>query len=247
MKLKVLGSSSSGNCYLIEATKNERLILDAGVNFKDVQKELEFNFKGINGVLITHEHMDHLKYAANFAVNGINIYASEGTLKKLNLVGHRFNIIKALQQFQIGNFIILPFDIQHDAAEPLGFLIQYIPTGEKLLYATDTYYIKYKFNKLNYLLIECNYIKEIAKKNSENGTINRTRYNRLLESHFSLDNVLKFLKSNDLRNTKNIILCHLSNDNSNQEIIKSEVYKQTGIQTVIAKPGLDLELKLYPF
>ena len=68
MRLKVLGSSSAGNCYLIEANK-DKLILDAGINFKEVQKELRFNFEGIQGVLITHEHMDHLKYAPNFALN----------------------------------------------------------------------------------------------------------------------------------------------------------------------------------
>ena len=81
MKLKVLGSSSSGNCYLIEANEKEKLILDAGVNFKNVQKELNFNFSGINGVLITHEHMDHLKYATNFALYGMDIYASAGTFE----------------------------------------------------------------------------------------------------------------------------------------------------------------------
>lgn len=246
MNLKVLGSSSSGNCYLIEVN-NEKLILDAGVNFKIVQKELNFNFNGIEGVLITHEHMDHLKYASNFALYGINIYASAGTFKKLNLVGHRFKVIKALQQFEIGNFIILPFDIQHDAAEPLGFLIQYKPTGEKLIYATDTYYIKYKFNKLNYLLLECNYNKRIAKENAKNGVINKTRYSRLLESHFSLENVIKFLKSNDLSYAKNIVLCHLSDTNSNQDIMLNEVYAATKIKTTVAKPGLNLELKLYPF
>ena len=246
MNLKVLGSSSSGNCYLIEVN-NEKLILDAGVNFKIVQKELNFNFNGIEGVLITHEHMDHLKYASNFALYGINIYASAGTFKKLNLIGHRFKVIKALQQFEIGNFIILPFDIQHDAAEPLGFLIQYKPTGEKLIYATDTYYIKYKFNKLNYLLLECNYNKKIAKENAKNGVINKTRYSRLLESHFSLENVIKFLKSNDLSYAKNIVLCHLSDTNSNQDIMLNEVYAATKIKTTVAKPGLNLELKLYPF
>lgn len=246
MKLKVLGSSSSGNCYLIEAN-GEKLILDAGVNFKKVQKELNYNFDGINGVLITHEHMDHLKYATNFALYGIDIYSSAGTFKKLNLSGHRFKIIESLKQFKIGNFIILPFDIQHDAIEPLGYLIQYIPTGEKLLYATDTYYIKYRFKNLNYLLLECNYNTEIAKENVKNGIINKTRYTRLLESHFSLENVLKFLASNDLKCTKNIILCHLSNDNSNQEIMQNKVYAQTGISTVVAEPGLTVELKLYPF
>lgn len=246
MNLKVLGSSSSGNCYLIEVN-NEKLILDAGVNFKIVQKELNFNFNGIEGVLITHEHMDHLKYASNFALYGINIYASAGTFKKQNLIGHRFKIIKALQQFEVGNFIILPFDTQHDAAEPLGFLIQYKLTGEKLIYATDTYYIKYKFNKLNYLLLECNYNKRIAKENAKNGVINKTRYSRLLESHFSLENVIKFLKSNDLSYAKNIVLCHLSDTNSNQDIMLNEVYAATKIKTTVAKPGLNLELKLYPF
>lgn len=235
MNLKVLGSSSSGNCYLIEVN-NEKLILDAGVNFKIVQKELNFNFNGIEGVLITHEHMDHLKYATNFALYGIDIYASAGTFQKQNLVGHRFKVIKALKQFEVGNFVILPFDTQHDAAEPLGFLIQHKITGEKLLYATDTYYIKYKFNKLNYLLLECNYNKEIAKENAENGVINKTRYTRLLESHFSLDNVIKFLKSNDLSYVKNIILCHLSDTNSNQDIMQSKVYEETNINTTIARP-----------
>jgi len=128
-----------------------------------------------------------------------------------------------------------------------GFLIQYNPTGEKLLYATDTYYIKYKFNKLNYLLIECNYNKEVAKENADNKVINKTRYTRLLESHFSLENVLKFLQANDLTYTKNIILCHLSDTNSNQNIMQSKVYEQTKIKTDIASPGLNLELKLYPF
>ena len=88
---------------------------------------------------------------------------------------------------------------------------------------------------------------EIAKENARNGVINKTRYTRLLESHFSLDNVLKFLASNDLRYVKNIILCHLSDTNSNQMIMQNRVYEQTKIKTTIARPGLDLELKLYPF
>ena len=191
--------------------------------------------------------MDHLKYATDFALNGIDIYSSAGTFNKLKLKGHRFKVIKALQQFNVGNYTILPFDTQHDATEPLGFLIQYNPTRERLLYATDTYYIKYKFNKLNYLLIECNYNKEQAKDNEISGVINRTRYTRLLESHMSLENLLKFLQANDLRLVKNIILCHLSNDNANENIMKDRVFEQTNITTDIARPRLMLDLKLYPF
>lgn len=95
------------------------MVLDAGVNFKEVQKALNFDFKNVLGVLITHEHMDHSRYLTNFALNGVNIYASAGTFEKLNLCGHRFKKIKALEQISIGNFTILPFDVQHDANEPL--------------------------------------------------------------------------------------------------------------------------------
>jgi len=116
-----------------------------------------------------------------------------------------------------------------------------------LLYATDTYYIKYKFNKLNYLLVECNYNFDIAKFNAGNGIINKTRYSRLLESHMSLENLLKFLQANDLSYAKNIILCHLSDTNSNQNIMQNVIYEATEIPTTIAEPGLSLELKLYPF
>jgi phosphoribosyl 1,2-cyclic phosphodiesterase len=68
LKLTVLGSSSKGNCYLLEY-KNKVLILDAGVKFKEVQKALNFKLDKVVGVLVTHEHMDHLKYAADFAAN----------------------------------------------------------------------------------------------------------------------------------------------------------------------------------
>lgn len=80
-----------------------------------------------------------------------------------------------------------------------------------------------------------------------NGTINKTRYSRLLESHMSLENLLKFLQANDLSNVKNIVLCHLSDTNSDEKVMKNKVYELTKIETTIAAPGLDLELKLYPF
>ncbi len=168
-------------------------------------------------------------------------------MNAVNLKGYRYKVIKALQQFEIGNFIILPFNTQHDAAEPLGFLIQHKITREKLLYATDTYYIKYNFKEVNYMLVECNYIHEIARKNMHDEIINKTRYSRLLESHMSLENLLEFLKSNDLRHVQKIILCHLSDTNSNAETMKNKVFKMTGIETIIADKGINIELNKFPF
>ena len=120
-------------------------------------------------------------------------------------------------------------------------------TKEKLLYATDTYYIKYKFKKLNYLLIECNYISEIVKENMRNNTINKSRYTRLLESHLSLENLINFLKANDLSNTKKIVICHLSDQNSNEQQMLESIYNVTRIETIAARPNMNIKLELYPF
>ena len=128
-----------------------------------------------------------------------------------------------------------------------GFLIQNNETKEKLLYATDTYYIKYKFKKLNYLLIECNYISEIVKENMRNNTINKSRYTRLLESHLSLENLINFLKANDLSNTKKIVICHLSDQNSSEQQMIESIYNITRIETIAARPDMNIKLELYPF
>lgn len=128
-----------------------------------------------------------------------------------------------------------------------GFLIQNNNTKERLLYATDTYYIKYKFNKLNYLLIECNYISDVAKCNIKNNIINKSRYTRLLESHMSLENLIKFLKANDLSNVKKIVICHLSDQNSNENQMIETITNITKIETIAAKAGLNIKLELYPF
>ena len=141
----------------------------------------------------------------------------------------------------------MPFDVQHDANEPLGFIIYDKISKEKLLYATDTYYIKYKFSNVNYLLLECNYITDIVKENRLKGKVHKSMYQRLLKSHFSLEHVLEFLKANDLSSVREIILCHLSDKNSDENVMIREVYNLTGIKTVVASSKMQLEFKLYPF
>lgn len=56
MKLKVLGSSSSGNCYILE-NDAEALIIEAGVSFKEVKVALDFNIRKIQGVVVSHQHL----------------------------------------------------------------------------------------------------------------------------------------------------------------------------------------------
>jgi len=176
---------------------------------------------------------DHSKAVKDIMRAGIDCYISAGTAEALGLSGHRVHIIKAKQQFQVGTWTVLPFETQHDAAEPLGFLLAN-QDGERLLYATDTYFIRYRFANLNVIAVECNYSSDILKRNVEAGAVPKELKSRILKSHFSLENVKRFLQANDLSRVQEIWLLHLSEQNSCEKRFKEEVQKITGKPTYIA-------------
>ncbi|EGT4022617.1 TPA: MBL fold metallo-hydrolase [Clostridioides difficile] len=236
MKIKVLGSSSRGNCYLLQL-ENETLILECGVSYKEILKGLDFNLKSVVGCLVTHEHKDHSKSLVELTNNGIDVYSSKGTLEALKIENHRTKIIKSEELFKIGNFKIMPFSTKHDAIEPLGFLINHKEIGN-LLFITDTYYCEYNFNNLNHIMIECNYSKDLLDNNKDKIYLR----NRIVKSHFELNNVINFLKANDLSNTKTITLLHLSEDNSDKNLFIREIEKNIGIPVVVAEKGLEIYL-----
>jgi phosphoribosyl 1,2-cyclic phosphodiesterase len=233
MNIEILASGSKGNCYKI-SDGSLALLLEAGITYKEILKGLNFNMTDIEGCLLTHSHKDHSKAIEDIIKAGIDVYMSEGTKEEIGLTGHRIKVIKAKEQFKIDRWTILPFDVEHDTIEPLGFLVAN-QTGEKLLYATDTYYIRYKFNGLTHIMVECNYSLDILNKNIEQGIIPQELKNRLLRSHFSLENVKEFLKANDLSKVKQIWLLHLSDNNSDAERFKREIQELTGKEVYIAE------------
>lgn len=238
MKLKVLGSGSSGNCYLLQGEK-ETLIIECGLPYKTILKGLDFNLNNVVGCLVSHEHKDHSKAVNDLIKNGIDIYTSKGTAGECEVAGHRIKILESEKAIKIGEFIILPFETQHDAVEPLGFLITHKEMGT-LLFATDTYYLKYKFSGLNHILIECNYSSEILKEKE----LPKSLKARIVKSHFELENVKDFLRATDLKEVREIVLIHLSDGNSNSAEFKTDIEKLTGKPTYIADKGLTLELSL---
>ncbi|GAA0735544.1 MBL fold metallo-hydrolase [Clostridium oceanicum] len=246
MKLKILGSGSKGNCYLLQG-KNETLILEAGIKYKDILKGLNFNLNNIVGCLVSHEHKDHSKAMRDILKSGIDTYTSLGTAKAMPQESYietcyRLNFIKSEKQFNVGNFTILPFQTQHDAAEPLGFLIQHKELG-KLLFITDSYYCQYKFTGLNHILIECNYSNEILQKRE----LPQRLKDRIVKSHFELGNVKEFLKATDLKEIKEIVLIHLSDNNSNELQFKKEIEILSGKPTYVADKDLDIDMNVYKF
>lgn len=233
IEVTALASSSKGNCYRV-TDGHTPLLLECGINYREIQKGLNFQMSEVAACLVTHEHGDHCKAIKDVLKAGIDCYMSEGTAGAINVQHHRIKKVQAKQQFQIGTWTILPFDVQHDVSEPYGFLLAN-QVGDKLLFATDTYYIKYKFKGLTHLLVECNYSLEILNENILSGKVPQVMKKRLIRSHFSLENVKEFLKVNDLSKVEEIWLLHLSDSNSNAELFKKEIQQLTG--RVVHVPG----------
>ncbi|TFI60657.1 MBL fold metallo-hydrolase, partial [Carnobacterium divergens] len=193
------------------------------------------DWQSVDGCLITHEHGDHSKYANELLkTTSIDVFTSKGTQETLKLPSYRVRCLEPLKQKQIGNWSIIPFPTEHDASEPFGYLIQSNKSNEKLLFATDTYYIRYKFNGITHLMIECNYALDILNENVKNGRIGAFLKNRILKSHFSLENVKAFIKANDFSQLQEVWLIHLSDSNSDAERFKKEIKAITGTPVYIA-------------
>ena len=233
MEIKVLASGSTGNAYTI-SDGYFTLLLDAGIPIREIQIGTGFRVRELSGVFVTHEHKDHSKAMKDLARLGVDIYASAGTLEACGLSGHRFHPVKAHKELELDTFRILPFDVEHDAAEPLGFIFHSLATGEKLLYITDTYYVRYRFQGLTHIMAECNYTADGIAESVAEGRIPIELVPRLVRSHMSLDNLLDMLKANDMKTVRQIYLLHLSDNNSEAQRMKEAVQEQTGAEVYLS-------------
>jgi len=226
--------------------KTETLILEAGVSLKEVKKALDFDMSSVVACLATHEHSDHFGKVKEYVSSGIDIYASFGTIKKSGIESHRMHIAKHAVMINIGDFQIAPFNVVHDCVEPLAFLIKHPECGFTL-FMTDTMYCPYTFGGLNNIIVEANYDIEIANDKIANGASQSVR-DRVLDTHMSIDTVCEFLNANDLKAVNNIVLCHLSDGNSNAKQFKSKIeLVAPGKQVWIADKNMTINLNITPF
>lgn len=240
MRMKILGSSSSGNCYLLQS-KTQTLIIECGVDIKQVMKALNFDISNVICCLVSHEHKDHSKYVWELMRKGIDVFASEGTFESLGIdkfMSHRINYLFSETVQKIGDFVVIPFKTKHDAAESLGFYIFHSEMGS-MIFATDTYYIDFTLKDADHIFIECNYAKDILQDRDLPLNLKK----RIIKSHFELNNVKKYLTSLDLIKTEEIVLLHLSDGNSDSERFKREIEGLTGKPVYIADTGMELELE----
>lgn len=225
-EIRSFGSGSSGNMYTV-SDGTTKIMLEAGIGIKQIRQALDFQISSLACVLLSHSHLDHSKSIKDVVKLGVDCIMSPGTARELGIQHHRIKSVEPRKTFRVGTLRIMPFEVEHDTDAPYGYLIA-SDNGSKLLFATDTYYIRYRFKGLNYLMLECNYCMDVLNENVISGRVHKSMKRRVMKSHFSLENVLEFLKANDLSKLQEIWLLHLSDSNSDEQLIRNEVSKVTG-------------------
>lgn len=242
MKLKVLGSSSAGNCYVLD-NGNEALILEAGVAFAKVKKALGFNLRKVAGCLITHQHNDHAKYIRNVVECGITTLALPEVWTAKQIESSRAVAVQPYKGYKLGRFKVLPFPACHDVP-CVGYHIIHPDCG-RMLFLTDSCDCLQIFPQLNHLLIECNYSTFNLLEAVNKGYTLKSQIERLPNSHMELDTCKRVLSEHDLSHVQEIVLLHLSEQNSDREHFISTIERQTGKVVYAAHPNMTIDITKY--
>jgi len=236
MKLTQHYSSSSGNFYVVESSTGKRLLIECGVRWSRIQKALNFDLSNIECCLLSHSHKDHSHAIKEVLQAGIDVYSSEGTFESLGIhTNRRAKVVADKTLIRLAHFDILCFGVNHDANEPLGFIVRDLNSNEFLLFATDTSHIVQKFNlPFSIIAIECSFDKDLLQERVDTGKINEALAKRLLSSHMEKGNTIKYIAEHcNLTKCTQIHLLHLSSENIDAAKAKREVEEKFYIETAI--------------
>jgi phosphoribosyl 1,2-cyclic phosphodiesterase len=223
LKIQSIASSSSGCAYAIDNGKNQ-LLIECGVNLKQIRAALDYDLSRVAGCLVSHEHGDHAKYLPKLEEETpIPIYCTEGTKIGYNL--GQTEIIKKNRMIKIGDFVVIPVKLVHDV-ECFGFVIR--SGNEILYYATDTGKVSMNLIPgLKYLMIECNHSLEILAESPVEYKDRITKY------HLDIDSVIEFCLIHQ-STLHEIHLLHLSDRHSDAKLFHDMVSRETGIPVYVA-------------
>lgn len=221
IKFHVLASSSKGNSMLIESEKT-RILVDCGISCKRICTALEniaADPKTVDAILITHEHSDHISGLRVFSSKyHTPVYSGEATLKCLSAPGSDMIPVSNGREFTLGDITVTPFDLPHDAAQPLGYMFMH--KKRKFAVATDMGRllrdIAYILKDSNFVFIESNHDKEMLM----NGGYPYSLKQRITGAygHLSNEQCAKLITALAREGTKRFMLGHLSLNNNTPSI-----------------------------
>lgn len=224
VSLTILGSGSNGNCAYLE-TAETRILIDAGFSLRQLRQRLALIGRapeGLTGVLVTHEHSDHINGLATLCSKlHIPIYCNRLTREATEFqLEYRFEcrVFETRRSFEVGDILVETFDIPHDAADPVGFLLR--TSSGNIGFLTDlghaTRSVLDRVRAANILVLETNHDLKMLQESSRPWSLKQ----RIAGRHGHLSNedaasAAEAIMSADLRH---LYLGHLSRECNRPEL-----------------------------
>lgn len=255
-----LASGSSGNCSFA-ATEHSSILIDCGLSAKRIDESLKalgYSAAGLDAVLLTHEHSDHIKGLKRLvSAYGVPVYASEATLRQLpeaardeffRYAGRELmHPVSAEQWLQIGDFSVLPFQVSHDAAGPFAYRFETKQAAGTALRShvsgavmTDTGFFDDAMRDhllgLDVLLLEANHDRGML----SNGPYPLVLKRRIMSRQGHLSNNAAGQLLSEILNPRlsHVFLGHLSRENNTPELaletVRREVAERLGARAAEA-------------
>ncbi|MDQ0415152.1 MBL fold metallo-hydrolase [Mesobacillus stamsii] len=248
LHFSVLASGSTGNAIYVE-TEGQSFLVDAGLSGKQMEglfKEIGREMKDLSGILVTHEHSDHIKGIGIVARKyKLPIYANEKTWKAMDgLIGEipldqKFSFaMETVKTF--GGLDIESFGVSHDAAEPMFYVFH--KEGKKLALVTDTGYVSDRMKGIisnaDAYVFESNHDVQMLRMGRYPWSVKR----RILSDYGHVSNEDAAVAMSEVAGdqTKRIYLAHLSKDNNMKDLARMAVTQTLEGQGIMVGEQFDL-------
>lgn len=254
VKFISLSSGSNGNSYYI-GNDTTALLIDVGVGARTIKRRLaehDLSVDSVKMVLVTHDHVDHIKHLGSFTERyGLPVFATEKLKRALSYhfctrgrLGGCVRSLKLDERTEWEGVQFTPFQVPHDATETVGYYINFF--GTKFTFLTDLgeptdVAVKYASMADN-LIVESNYDVDMLMRGDYTAALKM----RIMQNngHLSNEQTASLLKRAYHKSLKNIYLCHLS-QNNNTPALAYESAKDA-LSSIGVKVGSDVMLYCLP-
>lgn len=228
--LQVIGSSSAANGYILTCG-DEKLIIEAGCKPKEYLAALNYDLSSVAAVLVSHAHGDHARSINALQSYGLKALAPQSVCD----IYPKCKRVEHLHKYKVGGFTIMPLKVTHGDCECYAYYLE-LPDGQKGIFATDCECFPYSIKDLNFILIEANNSQELIIDRLCDGHDARSSFNSHMELNETIS-VINRLKNPELNQ---VVLLHLSDENSDERMFKERVFTETGIRPLIAESSLNV-------
>lgn len=227
LRIRSLASGSSGNAYLVDAG-DQLLLLDCGIGIRQIQSALAAwgrTIADLTGLIISHEHSDHVRALSSFSGLRTRLFATQGTASALGLASSRTTTLTYRTPIALGSLTMTPVQTSHDAAEPCGLLIEsnlgVIGLITDLGTVSDE--ICMVAARCDLLILESNHDREMLRSGPYPAHLKRRVASKL--GHLSNDQAsgLLYDVSSGAEGPSEVWLAHLSATNNTPAVAKSAV------------------------